>query len=154
MARPGMDTSASITLDDSRWPLLVARFVGEPSLHQQEEYFRQMSTYLRRREKFVGLLDTREVRMMTAEHRRNLAVFVREHDAQIRAQVLGCAAIITSPVMQLAASIVLHLVPMPFPYFTTSSMSEAVRWTAKRLEGSGYGPPPERCSSEECRRVS
>ncbi|QRN98918.1 hypothetical protein JRI60_07770 [Archangium violaceum] len=149
-----MDSSASITLDDSRWPLLVARFVGVPSLQQQGEYFRQLSTYLRRKEKLVGILDTREVRMMTAEHRHNLAGFVREHDALIRAQVLGCAAVITSPVMQLATSIVLHLIPMPFPYFTTSSMSEAVGWTTKRLVGSGYGPPPDRCLGEERRQVS
>ncbi len=142
-----------ISLDDSLWPLLVARFVGEPSLQQQEEYFRQLLTCLRRREKFVGILDTRQVRMMTAEHRRNLAGFAREHDALIRAQVLGCAAVITSPVMQLAASIVLHLIPMPFPYFTTSSFSEAMGWTAMRLDASEYGPLPERHLGEYRRRV-
>ncbi|WP_257458386.1 hypothetical protein [Archangium lipolyticum] len=149
-----MDSSASITLDDSHWPLLVARFVGVPSLQQQDEYFHQLRTYLRRKEKFVGILDTREVRMMTAEHRRNLALFAREQDAQIRAQVLGCAAIITSPVMQLTASIVLHLIPMPFPYFTTTSMSEAVRWTAKCMEGPRFGPPPDTHRGEEHPRAS
>lgn len=147
-----MDPSASITLDDSHWPLLVMKFVGEPSLQQQEAHFARVSTYLRRDEQFVAILDTRQERMMTAEHRRRLAEFLREHDALLRTQVLGCATVITSPIMQLAASIVLHLKPLPFPYFTTRSLSEAATWAATRLEGTGllhlaervrlhYGPP-------------
>jgi hypothetical protein len=137
MARAVTPASSSITLDDSHWPLLVMTFVGEPSLHQQAEHLARLSTYLRRDEQFISILDTRQERMMTAEHRRRLAEFLREHDALLRTQVLGCASIITSPVMQLAASIVLHLKPLPFPYVATRSLSEAAMWAAVRLEGTG-----------------
>jgi hypothetical protein len=151
-----MDSSASITIDDSHWPLLVMTFVGEPTLQQQEAHLARVSTYLRRDEQFVSILDTRRERMMTAEHRRRLAEFLKEHDALLRTQVLGCASVITSPIMQLAASIVLHLKPLPFPYFTTRSLPEAGLWAATRLEGTGllhlaerirrhYGPRAESC---------
>jgi hypothetical protein len=144
-----------ISLDDSLWPLLVATFVGQPSLQQQEEYFAQLLGYLRREEQCVSILDTRQVRMMTGEQRQKLAGFMREHDALFRTRMLGCAAVITSPVMQLAASIVLHFVTLPTPYFTTTSLPEAAKWTAKCLEGAGqphaaeriryhYAPPMER----------
>jgi hypothetical protein len=130
-------SSSSITVDDSHWPLLVMTFVGEPTLQQQAEHLARLSAYLHRDEQFVSILDTRKERMMTAEHRRRLAEFLRAHDALLRTQVLGCASVITSPVMQLASSIILHLKPLPFPYFTTRSLSEAAMWAAVRLEGTG-----------------
>jgi hypothetical protein len=133
-----------ISLDDSLWPLLVAKFVGQPSLQQQEEYFAQLLGHLRREEKCVGILDTRQVQMMTGEQRQRLTGFMREHEALFRSRMLGCAAVITSPVMQLAASIVLHFVPMPFAYFTTTSLPEAAKWAAKCLEGAGAPHAAER----------
>jgi hypothetical protein len=136
----GMGTSDFISIDDSHWPLLVARFVGQPSLQQQEEYFAQFLGYLAREEKCVLILDSRQVRMMTAEHRQKLAVFARQYDALFRTRLLGCAAVITSPLMQLAASIVLHFIPRPCPFFTTTSLPEAVKWAAKRLEDAGRHP--------------
>jgi hypothetical protein len=140
-----MDPSSSfITLDDSHWPLLVATFVGEPTLQQQEEYFHRSLTYLRRREKHVTILDAREVRMMTADHRRRVAEFQLEHEALLRSQVLGCASVITSPVMQLAASIIQFFRAPPFPYVTTRALPEAARWAAARLEGAGLHQHSER----------
>jgi hypothetical protein len=139
-----MGTSDFISIDDSHWPLLVARFVGQPSLQQQEEYFSQFLGYLAREEKCVLILDTRQVRMMTAEHRQKLMAFSRQYDALFRARMLGCAAVITSPWMQLAASLVLHFIPRPCPYFTTTSLPEAVKWTAKRLEDAGHHPDAHR----------
>jgi hypothetical protein len=132
-----MDSASFITLDDSHWPLLVATFVGEPTLQQQEEYLERSLTYLRRGEKFLSLLDTRAVRMMTADHRRKVAEFQLQHEALLRSQVLGCVSVIDSPAMQLAASILLFFRPPPFPYVTTRTLAEAVMWVAVRLEGLG-----------------
>ncbi|PTL82674.1 STAS/SEC14 domain-containing protein [Vitiosangium sp. GDMCC 1.1324] len=139
-----MGISDFISLDDSLWPLLIAKFVGQPSLQQQEEYFSRLLDYLGREEQFVGILDTRQVRMMTAEHRQRLTEFMEKHDALIRARCVGCAAVITSPVMQLVASLVLYFRPMPFPYYSTSTLPEAVRWTARCLEDAGHQPDASR----------
>ncbi|WP_375772342.1 hypothetical protein NR798_16130 [Archangium gephyra] len=139
-----MGSTDFISLDDSLWPLLVAGFVGLPTLQQQEEHFAQLLIHLRREEKCLLILDTRQVRMMTGEHRQKLVQFAREHHALIRTQVLGCAAVITSPVMKLAASLVLHFSPPPMPYFITHSLPEAARWTAKCLDGAGQSHAAER----------
>ncbi len=133
-----------ITLDDALWPLLVTGFVGLPTLQQQEEYFTQLLVHLRREEKCVLIFDTRQVRMMTGEHRQKLVAFSREHRALIRTQLLGCAAVITSPVMQLAASTVLYVIPPPMPYFITHSLPEAAKWAAKCLDGAGQPHAAER----------
>jgi hypothetical protein len=132
-----MDPSSFITVDDSRWPLVVATFVGEPTLHQQEEYFQRSLTHLRRGEKFVSILDARAVRMMTADHRRKVAAFQLEHEALLRSQVLGCASVIDSPVMQLASSILHFFRPPPYPNVTTRTLPEAVMWVTVRLKDQG-----------------
>ena len=118
--------------------------MGLPTLQQQEEHFAQLLVHLRREEKCVLILDTRQVRMMTGEHRQKLLEFAREHHALIRTQILGCAAVITSPVMKLAASLVLHFSPPSMPYFITHSLPEAARWTARCLDGAGQPHAAER----------
>jgi hypothetical protein len=135
-----MDPSSFITVDDSHWPLVVATFVGEPTLQQQDEYLQRSLGYLRRGEKFLTILDAREVRMMTAEHRRRVAEFQLQHEALLRSQVVGCVSVINSPVMQLASSLLHFFRPPPYPNVTTRTLPEAVMWVAVRLEGLGLHP--------------
>jgi hypothetical protein len=132
-----MNSSSFITIDDSQWPLLVVEFVGEPTLQQQDQYFSRTLTYLRRGEKFFSILDARRVRMMTADHRRNVAAFQLEHEALLRSQVLGCASIIDSPVMQLASSIIQFFKPPPYPHVTTRTLPEAASWVAAQMDSKG-----------------
>ncbi|WNG46134.1 hypothetical protein F0U60_19960 [Archangium minus] len=139
-----MSISGSITIDGSQWPLLVVRFVGHPSLQQEETYLAQMLDYLKREEKFVGIIDTQQMSVMTSEHRQRLAEFVKEHDALLRTNFLGCATVITSPMMQLAASLILYLKSPPFPYLTASALPEAVKWTTKCLDDAGLYPAAQR----------
>ena len=150
-----MGSTNSITVDDSHWPLLVARIVGPPSLQEQQAYFAQVLGHLRREERCVGILDTRRMQMTTPEHRKRLAEFTREHHALIRTQLLGCGILITSPMLRLATSVVLHISPLPVPYFITATLPEAAKWAARCLEGVGqrlaaeriryhYAPPMER----------
>ncbi len=129
--------SSFITLDDSHWPLVVATFVGEPTLQQQEEYLQRSLAHLRRGEQFFSILDASAVRMMTAEHRRKVAEFQLQHEALLRSQVLGCASVINSPVMQLASSILHFFRPPPYSHVTTRTLPEAVMWVTVRLEGRG-----------------
>ena len=146
-----MDSFASrITIDDSHWPLLVVGFVGEPTLQQQEQYLRRTLAYLRQGEKFFSILDTRQVRMMTADHRRKVAEFQLEHEALLRSQVLGCASVIDSPVMQLASSIILFFRPPPYPHVTTRTLPEAVRWVTAQMDGRGLFHIAELIRSHYC----
>jgi hypothetical protein len=139
-----MGSTDSILLDDSLWPLLVTKFLRQPSLQEQQEYFARVLGYLQREEKCVGILDTRQVGMTTADHRKKMAEFMSQHQALIRTQLLGCATIITSPLLQLATSVVIHFTAPPAPYFLTTSLPEAAKWAARCLEGSGQPLAAER----------
>ncbi|MCY1075024.1 hypothetical protein [Archangium lansingense] len=139
-----MDPSASITIDDSLWPLLQVRFPSAFTNSQQEQYLGRLLAYLRRGERYVGILDTHLLKNTTSEQRQRQADFIKEHEALFRSCSLGTAGIITSPLMALGARILIHLKPMPSPYYVASSLPAAVTWAAERLELAGLFGPAER----------
>lgn len=142
-----MTLSASITFDDSLWPLLLVRFPSVITSAQQEQYLARLLTYVRRGQKYVGILDTHLLRNTTAEQRQRQADFIKEHEALFRQSSLGSAAVVTSPLVALGARILIHLKPMPVPFYVTSSLPAAVAWAAERLELAGLTEPAERVRS-------
>jgi hypothetical protein len=128
---------SSITIDDSLWPLLIIRFEGEPSSPQFMEYLARVSDYLARPEQSVSILDASRVHTGTAEQRQLQVEWIRKNEALLRQRLLGSAHVITSPFIRLVTSLILHLQPLPAPYFVASSMNEAVAWAVERLEGAG-----------------
>lgn len=139
-----MDPSASITIDDSLWPLLQVKFPRAFTNAQQEQYLSQLLAYLRRGERYVGVLDTHLLKNPSAEQRQRQADFIKEHEALFRQCSLGTVGIVTSPLMALGARILIHLKPMPTPFYVASSLPAAVSWAAERLELVGLLEPAER----------
>ena len=131
--RNGMAPS-STTLDDSLWPLVLIRFNGDPSPGHFAHYLARMSFYLQQQEHFICILDASQVRSATAEQRQLQAAWIREHEALLRQWMLGSAHVITSPVIRLVTSLILHLQPLPTPYIIVPRMSDAVAWVLLRLE--------------------
>ena len=128
---------ASITFDDSLWPLLISRFHGGVSDSQYEEYLSRGAAYLQRGELYVSVLDMGVLAMPTTAQRQRQAEWLQEHEALMREQLLGCALIITSPFIRLALSAVFHIKPMPTPYVTVHDMAEGLKWATTRLEEAG-----------------
>ncbi len=56
---------ASITLDDSLWPLLICRFEGKISDSQFEEYLTRGTACLQRGERHVNIMDMSQFAMPT-----------------------------------------------------------------------------------------
>lgn len=142
-----MDSPASITFDDSLWPLLLVRFPSVMTSAQQEAYLARLLTYVRRGQKYVGIMDTQLLENTTAEQRQRQAGFIKEHEELFRQFSLGSAAVVTSPLVALGGRILIHLKPMPVPFYVTSSLPAAVAWAAERLEQAGLTEPAERVRS-------
>lgn len=139
-----MDSSASINIDDSLWPLLQVKFPSAFTNAQQEQYLNQLSSYLRRGERYVGVMDTHLLKNPSSEQRQRQANFIKEHEALFRQCSLGTVGIVTSPLLALGARILIHLKPMPTPFYVTSSSPAAISWAAERLEQAGLLEPAER----------
>ncbi|PTL79588.1 hypothetical protein [Vitiosangium sp. GDMCC 1.1324] len=133
-----MNPISDIQEDDSLWPLLIVRFVGEPTTPQAEAHLQRMETVLERGERYVALFDSSGVTGMgLAEQRHLQAAWMRKHDARLRELRLGATYVMHSPVFWLTVNVVLSLKPSPSPYFITTKMDEAAEWAAKRLDEDG-----------------
>jgi hypothetical protein len=129
-----------ISFDDSLWPLLVVRFTGVPATAQVAAYLEQLTRYLERSEPYATLLDTREMTGTGPSEQRHLQVeWMKRHEARLEALSLGCAFVVTSPLVRLAVSVVFFLKPTRRPYLVTGNLPEAAAWTASILEQSGQG---------------
>ena len=128
---------ASITFDESLWPLTISRFRGAVSDAQYEEYLARGTAYLQRGEPYVSIVDMGQLAMPTAAQRQRQAEWVMEHEALMRELLLGCALVITSPFIRLAVSAILHLRPMPTPYVVVPDTAAGMVWTQARLHEAG-----------------
>ena len=140
-----MTARGDIQVDDSLWPLVHIRFLGVPSTPQVEAYLARMTGLLERGERHVNLMDSSGMTGMGPPEQRHLqAAWMKRHDATLRAQALGTAFVITSPLVRLAVSVVFHLKPMHSVYLIAASLPEAATWAAHRLESAGLHAEAER----------
>ncbi|HLM47989.1 MAG TPA: hypothetical protein VK458_29265 [Myxococcaceae bacterium] len=123
--------------DKSLWPLLLVRYVGSPSLEQQEEYQARLKACLQRGEKYVSIIDTRSFTGVSTEQRQRMAAFLKEHEELFRQVALGTCLVVTSPMVRLIVSVVFHLKTMPTPHYVAPSMPTALDWVLGRLEAGG-----------------
>jgi hypothetical protein len=133
-----------VSIDTSRWPLQVVKFVGSATLRQHEHTMEEMTARLRRRERHISLIDLSQGGIPTAEQRQRYAAWIQENEALMREVLLGMAIVITSPAMRLAVSTVMHLKPLPVPYFIASWELDAAAWSIALLEDQGLRPHAER----------
>jgi hypothetical protein len=139
-----MPSTRFCTFDDSLWPLLMVRVVGDPSNQQFEEYLVACAAYVHRGEPYVIVSDLLQVGMVSAELRRRQAEWTTRHDGLMREVLLGNAFVINSPFSRLGLNIVLHLKPPSWPYVVVPRMEPAFAWAAGRLEEAGLREPAER----------
>ena len=145
---------AGIIFDDSLWPLLISRFDGRVSDEQFERYLEQGAAYLRRGELYVSVLDMGKLALPSAPQRQRQLEWMRGKEAAMREQLLGCAFVITSPLIRLSLSTLFHVLPLPAPYVAVSNLEGGVRWASHRLQEAGLAEASLRIQSHfEARAV-
>jgi hypothetical protein len=132
-----MEPPSNITFDDSLWPLLVVRFAGTPTQQQFEEYMARRGSYLARNQKHALIYDTVRFSVLTSEQRQRQIHWLKEHKELLQTLSLGSALIITSPMVRLLLSGVLHFSQTSTPYHAARSLPEAANWCAGRLASAG-----------------
>ncbi|QRN99179.1 hypothetical protein JRI60_09225 [Archangium violaceum] len=133
-----MSPPTSILVDDSLWPLLRVTFPCAITNQQQAELLERILSYLRRGERHVCLLDTRQLRSLTTEQREQLGIYLRQHADLMRQGSMGIVTLINSPALALVVRVLIHRIkPSVVPYSVLASWPAAVSWAADRLEGNG-----------------
>ncbi|MFY0522096.1 hypothetical protein ACN28I_02430 [Archangium gephyra] len=140
-----MPATRFCSFDDSHWPLLILRVVGEASKQQFEEYLEASASYFHRGEPHVIVSDLLHIGMVSAELRRRQAEWTARHEGIIRETLLGNAFVISNaPFFRLGLNLLFHLNPPSWPYVVVSSMEPALAWAAGRLEEAGLREPAAR----------
>ncbi|WP_375771011.1 hypothetical protein NR798_08950 [Archangium gephyra] len=139
---------SSVTFDDSRWPLRIVRLVGTLTPRQYEHYLETTTASLRRRERYLSVTDLSRGGLPTPEQRQRQVLWMQEHEELMREVMLGMAFVITSPIIRLSVSAVMHLKPLPVPYVITAQEKEAVGWASARIEEQGLRLAAERLRSQ------
>jgi hypothetical protein len=133
-----MPHASGFDLDDSLWPLLIVRFVGAPTLDDLDKYLARRLTYLQRYEQHVIIYDAREARMFSNALIQRHVAWSKQHEALRRGSVVASAVVVTSPLIRMAASTLLHFLPSKTPSRFCASVPEAVNWLADWLQKEGY----------------
>jgi hypothetical protein len=131
-----MKKPAFITLEDSLWPLVIARVVGTPSLSDLEGYLTRRAKHLRRGP-HVQVVDATRIVMLPAEARQRILEWLPPHEELIRERLLGTAYATDSAFLRLTLSILFHLRPQTSPHIIVSRLDVATEWAARRLEEEG-----------------
>jgi hypothetical protein len=129
--------------DDSRWPLLVLRLPGNLTSHAQQDCLDTFADYLRRGERFVMIADLSRVGVVPLDQRWRQVEWFEKHERALLACVQGSAVIITSPLMQLSLSAILHFVRLYPPLATFATQAGAEAWAARRMREAGLIPKDE-----------
>ncbi len=139
---------SSVTFDDSRWPLRIVRFVGTLTPRQYEHYLETTTASLRRGDRYLSVTDLTRAGLPTPEQRQRQILWMQQHESRIREVLLGMAFVITSPIIRLAVSTVMHFRPLPVPYIITAQEVEAVGWASARIEEQGLRLDAERLRTQ------
>lgn len=139
MAPMGESTTASIgasaiDFDDSKDPLIVIRFSGEPiPLDEWSSLFTRMERLIVRGQPFGVLVDARRGLGASAAHRKLAADFIKRNDAGLRRHCRGVVTVSSSALVRGVITAIQWIAPPPFPDRVDSQIEPALRWLEQQL---------------------
>jgi hypothetical protein len=135
------ETTSSIRVDDTHWPLALCTFQGVPDGEHVESWLADMGALYARGERFVMLADVATSRH-DLSHVRRIGEWARENRAAIRATCAAAAVIVQSPWQRFVISAFYLVVPPPCPMAVFDDRPSGAAWLREKLKGEGLGMPP------------
>jgi len=136
---PSPQGDATLTVDTSRWPLVLLTFSGKPTDQQVADHLKEIEErVLGRRERFVQIVDQRRGEPPDAVQRALIAEHQKEMEHVYRRCCLG-EAYVVSPETQRAMVAVFWMAKPLYPYTFLESLGEAIEWAQQKLKEAGSG---------------
>lgn len=130
-------TQGSISVDTSRWPIVVHTVLGAPSNAAVDEYIQRASEVLEKRKAHVTILDARRTQVAPAYTRQRARAWIRENRDALAAHCLGTVYVIDSSLLRFVLMKTLLFVRLPTPYHVCEGLDEAIVWARQRLANGG-----------------
>jgi hypothetical protein len=144
------DSTASIRVDDTHWPLALCTFRGTPSGEDVDAWLAQMSALHARDGRFVLLADIAPDRPELG-HVQRIGAWAKKNRDLTRAKCAGIAVVLRSPAQRFLISAFYLVVTPPCPMSAFDDEQPAAVWLRKQLELDGLAVPSY---LESPRRVS
>lgn len=125
-------------VDESKWPIVAARWQGTVSDGELSVALNRISTFLTRGERFGMLIDSRGGGGLSPEQRAAIIAHMKAHAALTR-RYLVQAAVVDNLLQRTLFYAVNLIFPNPFPSKTFGEPEAARRWLVEQLAQ----PPPE-----------
>ena len=118
-----------IQVDDSRFPLVVVRFVGPNTDEEFRSYLQAMDRLLEDSRGFYGLLyDATEARMPSGRQSRMQTAWMEANEDAIRRSSVGTAFVISSVAIRGVLRAILMMQSMSTPYRVEATVAAAEAW--------------------------
>jgi hypothetical protein len=129
---------ASITIDDSRHPLVLVTFVGGATDAEFQDYLDRMEKLVvLRRETNCTILDATRAGDTPAKQRRMQSEWLKRNETLLAKYSAGTAFVITSPLVRGLLTAILWVSPMAAPHTVVATVDEAEAWAIARLREHG-----------------
>lgn len=127
----------SFSVDKSKWPIVINTVEGTVTDAQLDEWMEDATAVLLRGEKYVAVMDASRIGQVSAYTRKRSREWQRRYREQMRANCLGTAYVLRSPVVRFVAMTVLMVTQLPMPYTVCGTLEEALAWAEQRLVDGG-----------------
>jgi hypothetical protein len=131
-----------IVIDDSHWPLVVFTFGGTVTAREIDHYLEGMGRLFSTGERGIGLVLTDDLKPFDVALIRRLAQWNQANEARLRAQSIGTALVLPSPMVRGLLRAILWMHPIPQPYAVFSTTEEAMVWVRDMVRRAGIEMRP------------
>ena len=119
--------------DESLWPIVVDRTLGDQSDDDIATYLARTEALLSRAEPFLSIFDASRGRLVEPQHKRRIAHFIEEHNTELARLRIGFAFVSDSLLNRAMLHGTYWLKKPPYPYAIVRSFAAARRWANQLL---------------------
>jgi hypothetical protein len=125
-----------LQIDDSKWPVIFARWPAPLTDAQLDEFYRRMDGWLLRGEQFGLLLDTTGAFGLTREQRERFIEYMKKNTGLLE-RYLVQAIVIDNPILRALYYGISWAYPMPFASKSFGEAEAAREWLVGTLRARG-----------------
>ena len=129
------------TFESSTPPLITVRLWGVLTDDEFRAYLHGYDAAMAKGERVLVVIDARNAEPARASQRKLQADWLAENEARIRAQLLGMAFVLASPIQRAIVTAVFWMRPLPCPHAIVASMHEAMDWASVTCAKHGLALP-------------
>jgi hypothetical protein len=132
----------SITIDESKWPIIVVTFSGTPNDEEFAAYLAKLTTCLQKKVPSAYVIDARHSPNPPTKHRKMQADWMKENKELIKDRSAGTAFVFSSAIFRFVLSAIFLIQTLPHPYIVVGTLEEALDWAQKQLRQQAMSPDP------------